>query len=316
MKNFILLELFSFFCCIPNIFSADLMTLQQGTSIGDVAVMSGNGTVKYQYVRIDSLSQYAQEEDIAFLNGLTEGSVGVIQNVVDIDFTFVFDGTKIACHEYSYLKTPKGTQYKRNWLWTYNGETTALLRLDPIGQNGLILPIGSIYSDNQFHRDMNDPRYDSMMIRGTSVGEFLSGKYNEQAVENIHVTTTEIIDGIECDVVQGTIRETDETITVWLVSNMMYRPKRIELVSPQGRIAIQNIFKEYGSGVWFPKQIIRETYYTSENSKQEVLYKRETISVQDDYAVNAVIPVETFEISFPIGMTVYDFRTGTSFEVK
>ena len=57
-------------------------------------------------------------------------------------------------------------------------------------------------------------------------------------------------------------------------------------------------------------------YYFDEITDKEVLSKREALNVQDDFKLNIELPDNLFEIDFPVGLMVYDYRTGDRFEVK
>ena len=47
-----------------------------------------------------------------------------------------------------------------------------------------------------------------------------------------------------------------------------------------------------------------------------MLYSRELITVADTFTVNVEIPYSTFNIEFPAGLFVYDYRTGEKIEIK
>lgn len=300
---------------VSETLAADLGIIQSGASIGDKAVVSGRGSVSYSFVRVDSLGARAKTEDDAFKTGLSENESGVIQNIVDIDYTFAFDGIKMACHEQSKVLSPSGKWYNRDWHWAYDGEKMELYRLDPIGENGLLIPLGSIRTENKMQRHINDPRYDSMMIHGTNVSDFLNGEMDKHSVESIQTGVTEVIDNMVCDVITGRDQINNNTITIWMASEVMFRPLRIEISSPNERMIIRNTFRDYGNGIWFPQETLRELYYQEENSDQEQLYARETITIHKDFEVNVAIPSDTFELEFPVGMTVYDFRSGEFYDI-
>ena len=67
--------------------------------------------------------------------------------------------------------------------------------------------------------------------------------------------------------------------------------------------------------MWFPKIVKKEKYYSDKMNGEKILYNRETISVKD-IIINTDITASLFEIEFPVGLWVYDYRLGEKFEVK
>ena len=295
---------------------SELKTIIEGSDLGDMMVASGQGSLIFEYVRVDSLSAKAQEDDRAVLAGLSEGEEAVIHNQESINISFAFTDPKMRCNENSINRLPTGGRYNQNWYWAYNGEKMELLRLDELGKEGLIIPIGSVKTDNVIPVNRFDPGFNGMKILGTPVGTFLRGSLGDGTVKDLQLVGEELQDNIPCEVIRGLIADTGNTITVWLAPNLMYRPKHVEIRSSDSIIKVHNTFREYTTGIWFPELIVKKEYYIDKKTDEEVLYKVETLAVQSDFALNMELPNEMFEVDFPIGLMVYDYRTGEEFEVK
>jgi len=318
-KNIITISLLLIFIGLTSITSyaqTNLETLIEGADFGDMVVVSGKGDVVIEYTRVDSLSKKAQDDDQSILSKLTPEQEAVIRNQLNINLSFTFTGPKIRCDENTMNLLPTGRWYTQNWHWAYNGEKMDLLRLDGLGENGLIVPLGSVRTENVIPVERYNPRYNGMQIMGTPVGSFLRGSLGSKTVEDLEIIGEEIQDGIPCTIVSGHIVDTDETIIVWLAPGIMYRPKHIEIRSSDASTIVHNTFREHSGGIWFPEYMVKEEFYIDSKSGEEVLYKRDTLAVQDNYELNIELPDSMFEVEFPVGMMVYDFRIGERFEVK
>lgn len=283
--------------------------IAEGADAGDAIVSSGRGIVRYEYVRIDSLGEKAREDDQAHFSRLDENTEVVIKNYERIVLNVAFKGSKIRCEELSRSRFPDGRPYTQQWIWAYNGEKMDLLRLDGLGDNDLIIPIGSIRTNNDIPLSKFDPRYYGMGILGAPVASFAVGDLDDRKIEGIAVAGEEVLDGVLCRVVQGTIAETKETVKAWLPQDMMFRPVRVEIAAATGFVEIDNQFRKHADGSWFTKRVERKEHYISASGKR-VLYKKEVLTVDDAFEVNVDIPSETFEIDFPRGMSVRDYRLG------
>jgi len=295
---------------------SELKTIIEGSDLGDLMVTSGQGSLIFDYIRVDSLSVKAQEDDRAVLAGLSEGEEAVIHNQESINISFAFTNPKMKCDENSINRLPTGRRYKQNWYRAYNGEKMDLLRLDGLGKEGLIIPMGSVRTDNVIPANRFDPGFNGIKILGTPVGTFLRGSLGDSTVEDLQLIGEELQDNIPCEVIRGLIVDTGNTITVWLAPSLMYRPKHIEIRSSDSITKVHNTFREYTTGIWFPELIVKREYYIDKKTGGEVLYKLETLAVQSNFALNIELPNELFEVEFPMGLMVYDYRTGEEFEVK
>lgn len=318
MKTIIILLLF-FFQITSNSYSQNLTewdSVLSGAEFGDMTVVSGNGTLSYNFARVDSLSEKSKEEDNDHLSKVSENTQVVIRNTEDVYVSFAFSGVKVKCDEISANYLPSGRRYIQEWKWAYNGEKLDHFSLDGVGQNGLIIPRGSIRTEYVPRLYRYDPRYNGMKIFDTPVGTFLKGSLGYMTVENISVKGEEVIDNIPCKIITGHITNTADSITVWLAPGIMYRPKKIEHISMDEITVIQNSFKQYVTGIWFPNKIQKDIYYIDSNTNKRVLYSTETIVVNDDYNINIDLPSTMFEIKFPSKMTVFDFRLRETIQIK
>lgn len=320
MKNdrivFITILLLAVFVVFPTYAkdASDLETIIEGANIGDMLVTSGKGNLVFEYTRIDSLSKKAIGIDKEFLLKALPGTKVVTNNHEYIEIFYAFDGKKIRCNENSHNLLPPGVRYTRNWQWTYNGEKMDLLRLDGLGHNDLVKPMGSTRTDNDIPVNRYDPRYNGLNISGTPVSSFLRGSFDGKKISDLRIIGEEIQDDLLCKVIRGQT-ETGDIITVWLAPRLMYRPKHIEIRSSYNEITvIHNTFKELNKS-WFPQKITKEEYYSDDNTGKKVLYTRETILIQSDFEINIALSNSLFEAKFPRGLTVYDYRTGERFEI-
>jgi hypothetical protein len=290
-------------------------TILAGADIGDMMVTSGAGNCVYEYTRVDSLGARAQQKDQEHSAGVDKGVKTVIRNDEKIDISFSFNGQKIRCDESSYNRLPTGKWYTQDWQWAYNGEKLDLLRYDGLSENGLIVPNGSIRVDYPSRITRFDPRHNGFKIMGTPVGVFLRGRLGENTVNDLQVIREESIDTIGCTVIRGHVVNTGDTIIVWLAPSLMYRPKRIQYSSGDELTVVNNHFKEYSGGIWFPDTIIDELFYRDTDGKW-ITYSRGKISVINDFIINTDLSASLFEIKFPKGLWVYDNRLGKKFEIK
>jgi hypothetical protein len=207
---------------------------------------------------------------------------------------------------------PNGKTFNRCWQSAYNGEKMDLLRLDGIGTNSLILPIGSIQKNNIIFVDRYDPRYYGMCVFGIPVAVFLEGSALEGNLQNLKITGEEALDTILCTTVEADVVDSDIHYKLWLDQGKMYRPLAIEKKTKTGLTSIHNTFKEYDGNIWFPDNISVKTFYLDTDTQKFVLDEHFTLSVQPDFTVNTEVDDSLFEIAFPKGLSVYDNRTGSS----
>ena len=293
----------------------ELSTILAGASIGDMMITSGSGNLVYEYTRVDSLSARAQQKDQEHIAGTAPEVKTVIRNHETIDISFSFSGMKVRCDESSYNRLPTGTSFSQDWQWAYNGEKVDILQYDGVGENGLIIPRGSIRADYAPRINRFDPKYNGLTILGTSTGEFLKGTFAGNTVENLKAIRQETLDTVNCVVVSGNVVNTGDTITAWLAPGIMFRPKRIEYRSGDELTIVNNHFKEYSGGVWFPETISKALFY-QDSKGQWVCYTKEKISVLKDFTINIDLPASLFEVQFPVGLWVYDYRFGEKVEIK
>jgi len=304
------------FSIITHAADYNLSSIQYESNIGDVLIKSGRGAVLFNYVKVDSLGSKAAEEKSYYETKLSHAGTVVVNNTQFVKMSFWFDGIKLRCNETSTTKLPTEKRYKQNWQWAYNGEKTELLRLDGLGEGGLIIPMASVKSESDFPAERFDPRYNGLNILGTPVGTFLKGTLGKNSVKDIAILKNEKVGDFDCVVVQGSVSETGETVSVWLAQETIYRPKKIEIKSETELIVINNSFKKYSDEVWFPEKVRKDKYYIDGTTGEKTLYSYEEIIVDDKYEINVDLPETLFEIVFPVGLSVYDFRIGESYEVK
>ncbi len=296
---------------------ADIKTLQETAQYSDPLVPNGKGTLSYVWVREDSASAHAQQSLKDALESISRDAELVWLNQAHGSVFFAFNGPKVRCDEKAPGVMPGGIPFKRHWQSAYNGEKMDFFRLDGIGKGGLIKPFGSIRdSKNIVPYDRFDPRYHAMTILGTPVGTFLNGTAKEGPLSGLVQKEDQTVDGVSCHVIEGAVTDSKVLYTVWIAPDRMYRPVKIEVKTGEGVKVVRNQFALHPGDVWFPKKTVVEDYYRDSVTGNLVLSERYTLTVADDYTVNTDVPDALFSIAFPKGLSVYDWRTGTSFKVE
>src|SRR3989339_200963 len=242
------MKFFIFFLALiisPDIsYSQEWDDIVAGAGYGDMAVISGQGSLTFNFARVDSLSQRAIEKDNEHLSNVAPDVQVVIRNTENVNVTFAFSGVKVRCDELSWNYLPSGRRYIQEWKWAYNGEKLDHYSLDGIGQNGLIIPKGSIRTEYVPRIIQFDPRFNGMKIMDTPVGDFLNGSLGDMSVANLSLKGDETIDGAPCKVISGNVVGSADSITVWLAPGIMYRPKKIEYIGLDEITVIVNSFRE------------------------------------------------------------------------
>jgi len=286
----------------------------EGAKLGDALITSGKGRITREQI----LSDYGKFQARQYLiqREAPSDAATVIESYIKEEIFFAFKQKKIRCDIRSLRRLPSGRKYDMYWQQSFDGEKTMLLRLDATGPKGLIEPMGSIKSGNDIPQ-ARDPRYWGMTIFGTPVKEFLEGRpfgICSIPIGKPLLLKSVQLDGVLCDVVRTKLSR-DYTITVWLARTKAYRPKRIEVADPNGQVItiVSNTFRSYGGDLWFPKQVVAEKYAIDKVTGKRELHSRTTLIVHDDFMVNIDLPDEMFEIRFPKGLEVYDFRIGKTF---
>ena len=310
-------------CCIIFIFfmlsfsiypyAVTFEELSEGAKYGDALVTSGQGKIIYSWVREDSTSSRAKLQDLKAKEETPENKIRVRVNTKRVDLNYAFSGPKVRCDEKSIDLMPTGKTYQRNWQSAYNGEKVDFLQLDGTGANGLVRPKGAVRSDTAILRsDKFDPRFGATSILGVPVGSFLSGTSREGQLHDITMSGEETLDSVPCIIVEAAVSNSDIRYKVWIAPGQMYRPKKIEVKSDAGLKTITNVFKNHGGDIWFPELVTVNDYYFDETTGKPILAERYSLTLADTYKVNTEISDALFWISFPKGLNVYDWRTGTT----
>ncbi len=312
MKGILGIVLFLLTLCFgtASAFSADLKTISSEAEKGDSIVRSGYGQIVYTMTRVDSLSARTKQKDQELTSSLLPGQTMIIQNYTEVFIDMSFDGPRIRNDISTIFNCPDGTSFSSHWLSSYDGNQTEELHLDSLGPNGFITPRGYVRTENVIRVHQYDPRYYGNAVFNVPVATFVGGLCREGSLENIRISGEETIDGIVCDIVEADVAKSDKAYKVWLAAEYNYRPVKYELRTSEGLEEVINSFKQYGD-VWFPEMITVQKYYF--DGKQFVIEKRMTLDVDDRFEVNSVLEREVFDIDFPRGLSVYDFRTGENY---
>jgi hypothetical protein len=290
-----------------------IQSIREAAQFGDNVIISGKGNVTFEWAKDDSASSRAQELYKKAMDETPAGAFKVIVNSKIIDLFVAFDGPKVRCDENTVDLMPDGKTFNRWWQSAYNGEKMDLLRLDGIGTNGLILPMGSIQKDNIISVDKYDPRFYGMGISGIPVEIFLQGSAREGNLQNLRITGEEVQNNMLCSIIEADVVNSDLHYKLWLDPGKMYRPVHIEKKTKTGLTTIHNTFKEYEGNVWFPEQVSVKTFYLDTSTQSFVLEEHCNLTLKPGFEVNTEVMDSLFEIAFPKGLSVYDIRTGSSY---
>ncbi|MBN1293032.1 MAG: hypothetical protein JXB48_14420 [Candidatus Latescibacteria bacterium] len=299
-----------------GISAAGLDEIIEKAAFADGLILTGSGSLKWEYTRVDTTSKRYElwREDV--IKSLDDDQQVVFHNTRTFDTFFAFKDNLMRCDLKSIEPDPTAKLYFRNRQMAYNGEKTDYLKLENAVEDGIISSKGAVRSENHIPVKLIDPRYNGMGIWGESVGNFLNAPYivvdpyGTKELKGLQLIGQEPQDGIECDVISGTVEGTDVVMTMWLAASRNYRPKHIEFTTGDTKTVIHTTFKQYDGGVWFPKQITKKTYYINENSDSLELETVSMIIVSDDYEINIDVSDSVFEIVYPAGLLVYDERIG------
>jgi hypothetical protein len=299
----------------PHAF-ADLQTLAEGAEYGDALLLNGKGKIQYAWALVDSLSPRILAEKQQKLSSVQKGRRIVWTNSREVDVTLAFSGVNIWMERK--FRTPTGKDGKnqlRTWRCAYDGEKVNFLRLDGIGKNGLVRPAGDVRQRDILQEDQYDPRYYAGAVQGVPVGAFLRGTAKEGALQNLRITGEETVDGIPCQVVEASVANTDVTYKVWIAPGRMYRPVKSEIRNNAGVTVARAQFRQYGGEVWFPSRVTVERILFIDGSAP-VLNDRYILTVADDFQINAGVSDALFQLRFPKGLKVFDWRTRATFTAQ
>ncbi|MHB9028252.1 MAG: LolA-like protein [Candidatus Latescibacterota bacterium] len=313
MYKFILVMLLFLF--LTSLAFADMQTLTEGADYGDALVLNGKGKMHFSLVLVDSLSPRIAVVKQERLKALEPGHFLVFFNSRDVDVSFAFSGVKVWMEEKTIAPLPTGKRHVRNWRIVYDGEKVDFLRMDGIGPKGLIKPMGEVRAKDILREDQLDPRYYANAVQGIPVGSFLRGTAKEGALQNVRITGEETLEGVPCQVVEASVADSDVTYKVWIAPGRMYRPVKAEIRDNAGVKVVRSQFRQYGGEIWFPSQVTVEQFLFIEGSAP-VLNDRLTLTVAEDFQVNAGVSDNLFRLKFPKGLKVYDWRTNTSFTAQ
>ena len=181
---------------------------------------------------------------------------------------------------------------------SFDGEKLSVLRYIE-GADGLIKPSGFIDSPQNIKNFGFDP-ISFFSILGTPVATFLKG-------EEVKYKKEESIDNVLCMVFSRSLSDSDKNTNVWLAPDYMYRPIKIEFITSESKIVINNSYAYFDS-ILFLKTVLIENYSFDENSKKWIYTGYNSYTFQDECMFNMHVTNDTFSNIFPKGMSVLDKR--------
>jgi len=315
---FLLLTIFQI--CLAEIKDNKIFKI---ANYGDKIITSSMGNLTYEWIRVDSTSTKALEDDKKTLE-----TKGVIQNYFKYDIFFAHSGPKIRCNTSS-MEMISNNKWAINQIQSaYNGEKTDRIMLYSFDENGLFSSQGFINQNNVITIKKFDPRYNGIYLFNTPIESFLKGspislrswqvfgEGEKEIIKNLQFIGDEIINRIHCKIFSGYTKDNSVNIKVWLSKKFFYRPTKIEVITSKSLMISYIDFKKYEYEIWFPKKIINEFYYMDESKKEFVIEKKSTLLVHDDFNINIDVPEDLFDIEFPKGIKIYDERINQSIVAK
>jgi hypothetical protein len=287
-------------------------TILRGAEFGDNFITKGKGSLTYEYSYIDSTSERKIKNDQErYQAWKDQGHSGVIRDYMKFEVYFAFSGPKMLANVDSWEFSSSGKRYHNIMQHAYNGEKMDAFRIKGSGKNGLHRAYGSI-RENTIKAEFTDPRYFCIELAGKPVSRFLKGYYGDRDLESLSYLGEETLDNLLCKIFQGKIADSDTTITAWLAPDLFYRPKHVVIEYANILVEVHNKIELNEQNILFPTLILRENYYFDEITGEKILESRSTLEVHDDFELNVEIDDALFEIDFPRGLYVYDYRTGES----
>lgn len=273
-------------------------SLIKGAKYNDSLI--SNGKIRYKV--------YLTYNDTS-LAKLKEGTARVAFEDPSTEYFLVFKRQELLRYEFKSIREQKrkGLPIKRLPIvekYAYDGEKLTALSSDGSSLDGEI-------RDREEKGVMvlhTDPREFGLMVLRQPLGEVLGkGKVNLETMEEVN--------GHKCYKLDVTFPEekTLKRAEIWIDPSVGYRFRRIRVYGPEGRkvCSIDSIgFKEVKEGIWFPVEGVQKLY----SFRRGILTETKRLIVEE-VKLNTDIPESCFEIKFPKGVSVYDFRTNESFIV-
>jgi hypothetical protein len=216
-------------------------------------------------------------------------------------YTLTFKGDKVRW-EYNSVMVFKTQRVPIKSIYAFDGTKTTSLTQPPLVSSAgelSVYTVGSI-KPGKFAVGVDVREYGL-----TRLGKPLSQYIAEQS--SARMGGQEIIGGNLCE--KLIITDNARTIKIWVDQEYGYRMRKLESEAEDVLVKIEvEDFQQIG-GIWWPKQGVWEIY------KKGNLIEKRHLHVQG-VTVPDNIPDSYFEIEFPSGTSVFDYRTGTNFMVK
>ncbi len=322
LKNIIIILTFLSFPLIyflltyvkENTISKELNAIFHGVQYGDSLVLSGQGTLVYEYIYPNN---YINNE--IMLNSMKGtpfikddsliGNIPFSDTHEKSEINYSFHKEKVFFEKYNFNE---GRIFPLRKL-AFNGEKTTTIKYER-NERELLYARGTIDNDGYKFLDKYDPRMFSMTLMGKPVGYFLdlaiSGKNN-----TVSIIGEEYISDYLCTIIKLSVKDSKidmvTEFTFWISPSCMYRPLKVEMKQPMENPVdhiIANVkYRKYSDNIWFLKQIIWNKF------AQGTYIIHTVLTLNDDWILNTSLPDSLFEISFPKGLKVSDKRTGKSY---
>ena len=276
---------------------------------GDVILSSGHCSITYNSSVVDTTSHIAlrQKKDLYAIAEAQDSRILETSNHVTVYVDVTFDDSRVRIHKKWDNVYVSGRIDTIEETRAFNGEKMDVRRTSVNNENGKSTYSASIIPVC-FKYNKYDPLHYGYHICGTPVYDFLTGSFGASGLDSIEMLGGEVVEGVECTVVRGNVARTDSIITAWLVPDMMHRPKRIEVDTSTARHCVTILYRQYNDYLWFPKDVRFESFYSEKKGDPLILAAVWTMTI-DSVELNVAVPDSVFEIDFPTGSMVYDFRT-------
>jgi len=324
MTNKIALVLISLFLITHCAWSMDFKNhpdyklILKEAELGDNLVRSGKIYQALEYINVDSLSEKTKLEDETNKAILDEGNFSFRENYKKFEMLYFFKNNKVRLIEKALRMYDKGKRYFNYNDNVFDGEITLRINLDSLGAKGTIEALGDIYEGNVIKPFCN-PLYYGYLINGMNVSFFLSRKEitfyekdESEKITNLEFLKNQTIDGNNCIVIKGSSLDKN-IVKLWLDSEKLYRPIKIEMEMKDKIIIIENRMAKYDKDICFPEKTIITEFYRDEISNSFLPDTKFILTVHKNSKININLSDSIFNSPIPDGATVGDHRTNETF---
>ena len=280
----------------------------------DATVTNGSGSFTYEYVYVDSVNSIVKKAN-------TSHNGWVHYNTRKRDVFYAFEGPKrrIETSEVNFVDNVRMLHSQKE---VYDGDTSYTIVTESGRPSGAFQTLGHIGKEYSSWSRLNESMLTGLFTNDTSLSSIFKGSLEDIAALDIQKISEEKKDGLECYVLKGETENDSGSsgkYRIWLSKKHRCRPVFIEVVSPDNvniafppyKIDVGIEYKEHGDDIWFPSYMEKNKF----DSRGRLIVK-ESITVHDNFTVNSDIDASVFEMTFPVGLTVFNNLSMEKYEVQ